>query len=180
MTRDEAYKIAREWVTNDNLLGHMLALEAVMRFYAEKYGEDVELWGMAGLLHDCDWEKYPEEHPQKILEHLKEIGAPAEVIQAINAHGGKGAIEPTSLMDKVLFASDELSGFVVAAARMRPTKLEGMEASSVVKKMKDKRFAANVSREDITHGAEMISIDLKEHINNVIGALLPISDKLGL
>ncbi len=180
MTRDEALHLVRDWVKNENLVRHMLAVEAAMRWYAQKFDQDKELWGIAGLLHDADWEKYPDEHPQKVLEHLKERGEHQDLIQAINAHGGKGAIEPTTLMDKALFACDELCGFVVAVARLRPTQLAGMEVSSVKKKLKDKGFAANVSREDIHHGAELLEIELDEHITNVIKALQPIADDIGV
>ena len=180
MTRAEAYQIISEWVTNDNLLGHMLAVEAVMAHYAAMFGEDIELWRVAGLLHDADWEKYPNEHPQKIIEHLKTLGVDPKIVQAINAHGGKGAIEPQSQLDKTLFACDEISGFIVAVARMRPTKFEGMEPISVIKKLKDKRFAANVSRGDIQRGAELLEAALPDHITHVITAITPLAPIIGL
>ncbi len=180
MTRQEAYDLVTEWVKNEHLIGHMVAVEAAMRFYAKKFGQDEELWGIAGLLHDADWEAHPEEHPQKILQHLRDINEHGDIIRAINAHGGKGATPPTELIDKALFACDELSGFVVAVARVRPDKLSGMEVSSVKKKLKTASFAAPVSREDINKGAEMLNIPLDEHIANVIAALQAVPDKVGL
>ncbi len=180
MKRDDALQIVREWVANEALVRHMLAVEAAMRFYARKFGQDVDLWGVAGLLHDADWEKYPQEHPQKLLSHLKERDVHPHIIQAINAHGGKDATVPSTLMDKALFACDEISGFVVAVARMRPGKLEDLEASSVQKKLRDKSFASNVSRPDITKGAELLNIEMTEHVSNIITALRPIAGELGL
>ncbi len=178
MNRDQALQLVTDWVKNQNLVNHMLCVEAAMRLYAQKYNEDVEVWGIAGLLHDGDWEKYPQEHPQQIIKRLKELGADERIIHAINAHGGKDVIVPETIMDKALFACDELCGFVVAVARMRPDKLNGMEASSVKRKLKDKAFAANVRREDIYHGAELLGVDLDQHIQAIIEAIQPLSAKL--
>lgn len=180
MNRQQALELVKSLVDNQNLINHMLCVEAAMRFYARKFGQDEELWGAVGLLHDADWEKYPEEHPQEIMRILKEKDTDPKIIQAINAHGGKGAIEPITQMDKTLKACDELCGFVVAVARMRPDKMEGMQPSSIKKKLKDKGFAANVDREDIYHGAELIGIDLDQHIANVIAAIQPVAGQLGL
>ena len=178
MQRKDALALVKDWVKNANLINHILAVEAAMRFYALARREDEEQWGLAGLLHDADWEKYPAEHPQVVLRWLKEKGADPALMQAINAHGGKDAIPPRSDLDKYLFACDELCGFVVAVARMRPGKLDDLQAASVKKKIKDKAFAANVSREDIIKGAELIGIDLDQHITHIIAALKPLSSQL--
>lgn len=178
MQRIEADQLVKDLVVNQNLINHMLCVEAAMRFYAIKMGGEEELWGLAGLLHDADWEKYPDEHPQHVIKLLREKQADPGIIQAINAHGGKGAIEPKALMDKVLFACDELCGFVVAVARIRPTKFAGMEAASIQKKLKDKGFAANVNRDDIYKGAELIGVELDVHISNIISALTPFESQL--
>lgn len=178
MKREEAIALVNNLVDNQNLINHMLCVEAAMRFYARKFGEDVDLWGITGLLHDADWEKYPEVHPQHVMSVLRERGAHPHIVQAINAHGGKDAIEPITLMDKALFACDELSGFVVAVARMRPDKFVGMETSSIKKKLKDKGFAAGVNRDDIAKGVELLGIDLDTHIANTIDAVSSLSDEL--
>ncbi len=176
MQRDDVLKLVTNLVASENLINHMLCVEAAMRWYARKFGEDEEMWGLAGLAHDADWERYPHEHPQHIMRELGARGAHSSVIQAINAHGGKDAIAPIALMDKALFACDELCGFIVAVGRMRPGKLADLEASSIIKKMKDKGFAANVSREDIYNGAEMIELSLDEHITNIIVAIRPLQE----
>lgn len=173
MDRVEAEALVRDLVSNENLINHMLCVEGAMRFYARLHNQDEELWGLAGLLHDADWERYPHEHPQHIMRTLREKGANNQIVQAINAHGGKDATQPRTLMDKVLFACDELSGFVVAVARMRPGKLRDLEQSSVVKKLKDKGFASNVSREDIYAGADLLRLALADHVTNIIAALRP-------
>jgi len=178
MTKSEAQQLVQEWVKNENLINHMLCVEAAMRWYAHYFNQDEELWGLAGLIHDADWEKYPDEHPQKLLSYLREQNEDPDLIHAINAHGGKGAIEPSTLFDKALFACDEICGFVVAVARLRPNKLADLEVSSVKKKLKDKAFAANVKRADINHGAELLRVDLDQHIATVIGALKPLSERL--
>lgn len=178
MNRDQALTLLKDWVKNPSLRAHMLAVEAGMHFYARRFGEDEELWGLAGLLHDADWEKYPDEHPQQILDYLRQAQADRRLIQAINAHGGQGAIEPASLMDKTLFACDEASGFIIAVAKVRPDRLKGMTASSVKKKLKDKAFAAAVSRSDITGGAELLSLSLDDHLTNLIAALQPLEAEL--
>lgn len=199
MRREEAFSLVESMVNNQNLINHMLCVEAAMRFYcrelkardykrvgypdeldARKFHQDEDLWGVTGLLHDADWEKYPTEHPQEVMRRLKEHGAHPDIVQAINAHGGKDAIEPITLMDKALFACDELSGFVVAVARMRPDKLIGMEPSSIKKKLKDKGFAAGVNRDDIARGVELLGIDLDTHISNIIEAISPLSEALFL
>ena len=198
-TRDQALKILDEFVDNQNLKRHMYAVEACMRTYAQKFDQDsktVKKWAIAGLLHDADWEKFPKKHPTVIIEHLKKIDAEPGIIQAIASHGNNSPKDlihsdnspedPTnqftprkSLMDKVLFAVDEMSGFVIACALVRPDKLDSLEADSVIKKMKDKSFAAAVIREELEEGARDIGVGLKEHIELVIGALRRIKEVFG-
>lgn len=180
MNRDEALKMLNELVENKNLAKHMLAVEACMRFYAEKFGEDEEKWAMAGLLHDADWEKYPTQHPQVILQMLRDRGVDPKIIDAINGHGGKNSIPRASNMAKALFACDEATGMVTATALMRPDKLADLEVDSVLKKMKDKSFAKGVRREDLIQGAAELGIPLEDHIKNVIQAMQSIRQELGL
>jgi len=185
VTRDQAIQLLNEWVPNRNLQKHMFAVEACLRQYAEKLNQDVEVWSLTGLLHDADWEKHPDVHPAKVMEWLTEQGAPAEMIQAIASHGNNAEgqtrfTERASLLDHYLFACDELSGLVIAAALVRPDKLNGLTAESVIKKMKDKGFARGVNRDDITQAVEAINIPLAEHITNVITALQGINDVLEL
>ena len=185
-SRSEAVKILDDMVPNANLKKHMYCVEAVMRALAKKYQEDEEKWGIAGLLHDADWEKYPDEHPKVIIKKLREMGVEEEIVRAIASHGdnsekyGERFEKRESLMDRALFASDEVSGFVIACALVRPNKLDDLEAKSVVKKLKDKSFAAQVSREDIRNGAEELGVDLSEHIQLVIETLRRIKKELGL
>lgn len=186
ITRQEAYNLMREWVASESLRKHMLCVEAAMRAYARKYQADEEMWGVAGLLHDFDYEKFPEPnpeaktgHPFEGVRHLQSLNYPDEIIQAILGHALYSGVPRTSQMAKCLFAVDELCGFVMACAHMRPDKLQTLEASSVKKKLKDKKFAAKVSREDIALGLEELGISEDEHINFVIKALKPISKDLG-
>ncbi len=186
-TSGEAQKLLEEWVQNEALRRHMYAVEAAMRAYAKKYGEDENLWGITGLLHDFDYEKYPHPdqaaksgHPFEGVKVLEGQGYPPEMLEAILGHAIYSGVPRTSKMAKTLFAVDELCGFIVAVARMRPTKLEGMEASSVKKKLKDKSFAEKVSREDIELGIIEMEIDKDEHINFVIKSLQPVAQNLGL
>lgn len=185
--REDAMKLLVEMVDNINLRKHMFCVEAVMRSYAKKYGEDVDKWGFAGLLHDADWGKYPDEHPKVIVKKLREMGVDEEICQAIASHGndseqyGFGRFEKReNLIDKALYACDEISGFVVACALVRPDKLDSLEAKSVIKKLKDKSFAAQVSREEIREGAEELGVELVEHVSFVIEALKAIRSELGL
>jgi putative nucleotidyltransferase with HDIG domain len=185
-TRQEAYDLMCEWVTSESLRKHMLCVEAAMRAYAKKYGEDEELWGMAGLLHDFDYEKYPEVnaeaktgHPFEGVRHLEVLSYPDEIIQAILGHALYSGVPRTTNMAKALFACDELCGFIVACAYMKPDKLASLDASSVNKKLKDKKFAAKVSRQDIELGIQELGIEKDEHINFVIKALREISKELG-
>ena len=182
MTRDEALEILHEFTTNENLRKHGYAVEAAMRAYARKLGEDEERWGIVGLLHDFDWEIHPtlEEHPAKGAEILRDRGVDEETIGDIQAHAPHTGTPRDTPVRKAIFAVDELSGFIVAVALVRPTGLDGMKPKSVRKKLKDKSFAAAVNREDITAGAEELRVDLSEHIAFVIEAMQGISDELGL
>jgi putative nucleotidyltransferase with HDIG domain len=171
-----------EYTASESLRKHMLAVEAAMRAYARKFGEDEERWGITGLLHDMDYEKYPtpDEHPMVGVEELEKRGYPEDVIHAIKGHADYLDVPRDTLMAKTLYAVDELSGFIVAVALMRPDGLEGLKAKSVRKKMKQKSFAAAVNREDIVRGAEELGVDLNEHIEFVAGALCERSDVLSL
>jgi putative nucleotidyltransferase with HDIG domain len=159
----------------------MLAVEAAMRAYARRFGEDEEKWGITGLLHDMDYEKHPtpDEHPMVGVRELESRGYPEDVIHAIKGHADYLDVPRDTLMSKTLYAVDELSGFIVACALMRPEGLENMKAKSVRKKMKQKSFAAAVNREDIVRGAEELGVDLNEHIEFVAYALRERSDELG-
>jgi putative nucleotidyltransferase with HDIG domain len=184
MQRSDALALVTEWTKSESLVNHMLAVEAAMRAYARKLGEDVEKWGLAGLLHDFDYERHPslDDHPRLGAPVLRERGVPDDVVYAILAHGMDAAAPPKqSAMDKTLFAVDELTGFITAVALVRPSKsLADVEVSSVKKKMKDKAFARAVRREDITEGADLLGVPLEEHIQTVLDAMKPIAPQLGL
>jgi len=182
-TREEALKLLKEFTSNKNLIKHALAVEAAMRKYAEKFGEDREKWGVVGLLHDFDYEKFPspEDHPFKGAKILEQKGYPQELIRAILAHGDHTGVERRTSLEKALYAVDELTGLIVAVALVRPSKkLADVEVKSVMKKWKDKAFARGVNRENIEKGAKELGIDLPEHINNVLQAMKEISDELEL
>jgi putative nucleotidyltransferase with HDIG domain len=184
-TREDAYKLVTAHTKNENLQKHMFAVEAAMRFYARKYGEDEELWGMTGLLHDCDYEENPDlhVHTQVSAQWLRDGGYDERIIYAILAHNDLNqATHPrNNLLSKALYACDEITGMVTATALVRPNKsIIGLEVSSVRKKMKTKGFAAGVNREDLVKGAEELGVDLNEHIANVIEAMSGIADTLGL
>ena len=158
----------------------MLAVEAAVRHYANLRGGDPEVWGLAGLLHDLDWELHPEEHPLKGVEELRKREYPAEVIQAILAHRPDfTGVEPSTELDRVLYACDELSGLVVACCLVRPNGISDLTPKSVVKKLKDRAFAAGVDREDVQRGMEFIGLDRSEHIQNLIDAFRPLATELG-
>ncbi len=183
MTRDEALAILEEFTKSESLRKHALAVEAAMRAYARKFGEDEEYWGIVGLLHDFDWEIHPStpDHPLKGAEILRERGADEKLIQDILSHAEGTGVPRDTLLRKVLFAVDELTGFIIAVALVRPSRsLADLKAKSVTKKLKDKSFAAAISRDDIRAGAEALGIDLAEHIQFVIDALKPIGEQLGL
>ncbi len=183
MNREEALSIVREYVKNENLVRHMLAVEAAMRFYAEKFGEDPEQWGMAGLLHDFDWEIHPnmETHPQAGEPILRERGVPEGIIRAVMSHADHTGVPRLSQMEKALAACDEITGLVTAVALVRPSRsLSDLEVSSVKKKWKDKAFAAGANREEIARTTEEFGIELWEHVGNVIVAMRSIAPELGL
>lgn len=180
MTIEEAENILNEFVETESLRKHCRAVAASMKAFAKKAGEDEDKWYITGLLHDFDYEKYPEEHPQKGESILRERGVDEDIIRAIQSHANYTGVSRDSLMEKTLYAVDELSGFVVAVAYVRPDKMNGMSAKSVKKKLKDKGFAAAVNRDDISEGAEELGIEMDELISGVIEALTEASDKLGL
>jgi len=183
MNRDDAINLLHEYTKSAGLRKHALAVEAAMDAYARKFGEDEEKWGIVGLLHDFDYEKYPslEDHPAKGAEILQQKGYPDDVIYAIKSHSDRIGLERKSLMDKALYAVDELTGFLVAVALVRPSKsIMDVKVSSVKKKFKDKAFAKGVKREDIFKGAEDLGVDLNEHIAFVIKAMQGIAKELGL
>jgi putative nucleotidyltransferase with HDIG domain len=172
-----------EYATGNGLRGHMLAVEAAMRAYARRFGEDEEKWGIVGLLHDFDYERWPNppDHPLRGAEILQQHGYPADVIYAIKSHADYLDDCPrVSLLDKTLYACDELAGLVTAAALVRPERIIGLSAKSVKKKMKQKSFAAAVNRDDIERGARDLGVDLTEHIQFVIDAMATEADALGL
>ena len=183
MDRATAYKVIEEHVKTDSLRRHLLAVEECMRAYARKVGEDEETWGIAGMVHDFDWEvcPTPESHPTFGAEILRSQGFPEEIVRAVLSHGNHTGIARETLMEKALFACDELSGFVTAVALVRPTKsLADTAVRSVKRKMKDKAFAKSVSRDDMVQGAEELEVDLDEHIAFIIEALKPVAPQLGL
>lgn len=183
MSREDDLALLREYTQNENLIRHMLAVEAALRAYARKFGEDESKWGTVGLLHDFDYERWPNppDHPLRGAAILAERGYPPEVIYAIKSHADYLADCPrVSRLDKALYACDELCGFITACALVRPTRLEGLSARSVRKKMKQPAFAAAVSREDILRGAADLGVDLDEHIDSCIAAMQSIAAELGL
>ncbi len=182
ITREQALKLFKKYNKSESLYHHALSVEAVMREYAALFGENVEYWGIVGLLHDIDWEMFPEEHCKKAPELLKEIDAPDDMIRSICSHGYGLTVEikPELKMEKILFTIDELTGLVNATALMRPDKIKGMEVKSVKKKWKDKRFAAGVNRSIIEEGARMAEIEIEEAIRVTITAMAKIADQIGL
>ncbi|HSJ23052.1 MAG TPA: HD domain-containing protein [Longimicrobiales bacterium] len=180
-TRDDALQLLHEWVDNEGLRNHMKAVEAAVRSYARKMGGDEDEWGLAGLLHDLDWEKYPDEHPLRAVDELRARGYPETVLHAILAHRSDfTGVQPETELDRVLVACDELSGLVNAVALVRPTGIGDLTPKSVKKKMKDKAFAAGVDRDEVRHGVELIGLDMDTHIANVIAAMQEIAGELGL
>ncbi len=179
MQRDSADAILREMTETDSLLRHARTVEIVMRALAEKHGEDPDAWGAAGLLHDADYEKWPEDHPNRIVARLREIGEDT-IAHAISAHYTKWNVPYDTLMSKALVAADELTGFCVAAALVRPERIVGMKPKSVLKKFKDKAFAAKVERDEILRGCELFGVELRDQVEFIIGALTPHAEELGL
>lgn len=181
--RAAGWEILCEFTKSESLRKHALAVEAAMRAYARKYGEDEESWGIVGMLHDFDYEIHPtaHEHPMKGAEILRQRGVPEDVVYSVCSHADYSGCPRVSLRDKAVFATDELVGFLTACALVRPGKaIYGMEASSVRKKMKDKSFAKTIHREDLVSGAAELGVDLDEHIAFVIQALEGIAPQLGL
>ncbi|MGB9672965.1 MAG: HDIG domain-containing metalloprotein [Anaerolineales bacterium] len=183
MNRQEALDIVHHYVKNENLIRHMLAVEAAMRFYAEKYHEDAELWGIVGLLHDFDWEIHPtlDEHPQAGAPILRQHGVPEDIIQAVLSHADHTGVPRDTQMKKALYACDEITGLITAVALVRPSRsLSDLEVSSVKKKWKDRAFAAGANRQEIETASAEFGIDLWEHVANVIQAMRQIAPQLGL
>ena len=181
--RESAWCLLTEFTQSENLRKHALAVEACMRAYARKYGEDEEKWGVVGLIHDFDYDRWPslEDHPYRGNEILTERGWPEEIKKAVMSHAEYTGVPRESQMEKALFACDELAGFITAAALVRPDKsIHSLEAKSVKKRMKDKAFARSVSRDDITNGAAALGVDLDEHIAFCIEAMKSIATELGL
>lgn len=177
--RADAVRLLEEWVENEGLRKHMYAVEAVMRHYAREQGADEDAWGLAGLLHDLDWEKYPEEHPKRAVEALRDEGYPEDVLQAILAHRSDfTGVEPESEMDRYLVASDELSGLVYAVCLVRPSGIDDIRVKSVTKKLKDRAFAAGVSRDEVQRGLELIGRERAEHIQHVIEGMRTVAAEL--
>ncbi len=182
VTRERAWTTLTRYTTSESLLRHALAVEAAVRGYARRGGEDEELWGCVALLHDFDYEIHPtlERHPQDGASILREEGYPEEVIRAVLSHAEHLGLERETPLERTLFACDELSGFVHACGLVRPTGLDGLEPRSVRKKLKQPSFAAGVHRDEVYAGADLIGVELDDHIVNVIEALQPIAQELGL
>jgi putative nucleotidyltransferase with HDIG domain len=184
-SREEAWSLLAEWVQSPSLRRHCRCVEIAMRAYAEEFGEDSELWGVTGLLHDADYERHPDMdaddgHPRTIMAELERRGEDPAVIRGIASHADFLEVSRDSRMERTLFAVDELSGFIVACAAVRPEGLHGLTPKSVKKKLKQPSFAAAVNREDVTAGAEGLGIDFDEHVRFVIAALEPHADELEL
>ena len=181
-TRERAWETLTRYTESEALRRHALAVEASTRFYARKLGEDEERWAVVALLHDFDYEIHPtlDEHPQAGAPILREEGWPEDVIEGVLSHAEHLAMPRDTMLKKVLFACDELSGFVYACGLVRPTGLDGLEPKSVHKKLKQPSFAAGVHRDEVYRGAEELGMDLDEHIRNVVEALQPIASELGL
>ena len=187
-SRDEALAIVHEYTKSDSLRKHMLAVEAAMRAYAEKFGEDADRWGLAGLVHDFDYERFPndahsatEQHPAEGVRILRSHGFPEDILEAILGHATYSGVPRESKMAKTLFAVDELTGLITATALVRPSRsVMEVEAKSVRKKMKDKAFARGVNRDDVINGAADLGVDLDEHIDFVIKAMQGSAEALGL
>lgn len=183
MDREEALQLVRTYVKSESLIRHMLSVEAAMRFYAKKLNQDQDTWGLVGLLHDFDWEIHPtmEQHPLEGAPILREAGLPEEIIHAILTHADHTGLPRESLMEKALFACDEVTGMITAVALVRPSRsLYDLESSSVKKKWKDKAFAAGADRQMMEQGAKEFGVDLWEHVFNVIFAMRTIAPELGL
>ncbi len=183
MNRSEALALVHMYIKNESLVRHMLAVEAAMRYYAEKFGEDTETWGITGLLHDFDWEIHPtlDQHPQDGAPILRENGVPEEIVRAVLSHADHTGVPRQSRMEKALLACDELTGLITAVALVRPSRsLYDLTAASVKKKWKDRAFAAGANREEITKATADFGVDLWVHVDQVIQAMRRIAPQLGL
>jgi putative nucleotidyltransferase with HDIG domain len=183
LDREQAWDLVREWTASESLRRHMLAVEAAMRAYARRFGEDEELWGLVGLLHDLDYERHPDletGHPRVALKEFEARGFSPEFVRAVASHADFLGVSRESRLEKTLFAVDELCGFVMACAYVRPSGIHGMTPKSVKKKMKTPAFAAAVNREELREGAEQLGVDFDEHLAFVIAALEERSGELGL
>jgi putative nucleotidyltransferase with HDIG domain len=183
LDREQAWDLVREWTASESLRRHMLAVEAAMRAYARRFGEDEERWGLVGLLHDLDYERHPDletGHPRVALEELEARGFSPEFVRAVASHADFLGVPRESRLEKTLFAVDELCGFLMACAYVRPQGIHGMTPKSVKKKMKTPAFAAAVNREELREGAEQLGVDFDEHLAFVIAALEERSGELGL
>ena len=183
LTREDAWNLVCEWVASDSLRKHLLGVEAAMRAYAREGGEDEELWAITGLVHDLDYERYPDldtGHPRYALKELEARGYPTEVIDAVAGHAEFLGVPRETPLAKTLFAVDELSGFIAACALVRPTGIEGMTPKSVLKKLKAPSFAAGVDRDQVRQGAEELGVDFDQHVSFVIEAMAGRADELGL
>jgi putative nucleotidyltransferase with HDIG domain len=183
LSRDEAWTLLCEWTQSESLRRHILAVETAMRAYAQRYGEDEEVWGATGLLHDLDYERYPDletGHPRYALEELERLGYPEEVVRGVASHADFLGVPRDSRMEKALYAVDELTGFIAAVAYVRPDGIRGMTPKSVKKKMKQPSFAAAVDREELRAAAESLGEDFDEHVAFVIAAMEERAGELGL
>ncbi len=182
--REEAWALLCEWTPTPNLRKHMLAVEAAMRSYARKFGEDEDLWGLVGLLHDMDYERFPSQeagHPVRGVEHLRAAGYPEVVCRAVLSHADYTGVSRQSRMEQALHACDELTGFIVAVALVRPSRsIADVDATSVRKKMKDKAFARAVDRDEMLRAAETLGVPFEEHTTLVIAAMREVASELGL
>jgi putative nucleotidyltransferase with HDIG domain len=183
VSRQDAWQLVTEWVESDSLRKHLLGVEAAMRAYARKWGDDEELYAVTGLVHDLDYERYPDletGHPRHAIKELQQRGYPREVIDAVAGHADFMGVPRETRLAKTLYGVDELSGFVAACALVRPTGIEGMKPKSVKKKLKQPSFAAAVDREEVQRGIDELEVDPDEHIALIIEALTERSDELGL
>ena len=181
-SRDDALQLLAQWVDNDALRKHMRSVEAAVRFYARRFGEDEERWGLAGLLHDLDWEKYPDQHPLRGVDELRARGYPEDVLHAILAHRSDfTGVAPESSLDRTLLACDELTGLITAVALVRPSKaIKDVSVKSIKNKWKDKAFAAGAKRDEIEQGAQEFGVELWEHAGHVLAAMQANAAELGL